>query len=213
MFSTLARRTSSNSGGASRTSASRRSKNTPSRRPASVVSSASKPPACSTPCTTTRARQDQVGARGLDARHARALGRGQRRQPLDQLLERVALDDHPLHAVGRQAGRALGGGGEVAHGAADAHQAPAATLARASSREPRRLARAARRRARAAPPAACAWPGRWAAGSARSCAPCRAATSPSCAISRSATRTSCSEPPPRSSTQPSRSVVELTAAR
>ena len=32
-----------------------------------------------------RARQDQVGARGLDARHARALGRGQRRQPLHEL--------------------------------------------------------------------------------------------------------------------------------
>ena len=73
-----------------------------------------------------RAGEDQVGARRLDARDARALGGGQRREPLDELVERLALDHHALHAVGRQPRGALRGGGEVAHGAADADQAPAA---------------------------------------------------------------------------------------
>ena len=49
----------------------------------------------------------------------------------------VALDHHPLHAVGRQPGGALRGGGEVAHRSADAD-------------EPRRRRRARRATARSA---------------------------------------------------------------
>ena len=104
--------------------ASRRSKNTPSRSPASVVSRPSKPPACSTPCTTTAPARIRSARAGLMPGIAAALGGGQRGQPLHQLVERLALDHHPLHAVGRQPRGALRGGGEVAHGPADADQAP-----------------------------------------------------------------------------------------
>ena len=69
-----------------------------------------------------RAGQDQVRAGGLDARHARPLGRRQRGEPLHELVQRLAPDHRSLHAVGGKPGGALGGGGEVAHGAPDAHQ-------------------------------------------------------------------------------------------
>ena len=83
------------------------------------------------PLHDDRSGQDQVGARRLDARDAAALGRGQRREPLHQLVERIALDHHALHAVGGQARGALDGGREVAHRPADADQAP-----RAARRDP-----------------------------------------------------------------------------
>ena len=75
-----------------------------------------------------RPRQDEVGAGGLDPRDARPLGGRQRGEALDQLRQDLGLDHHPPHAVGRQPRRALGGGGEVAHRAADPHQAPRARV-------------------------------------------------------------------------------------
>ena len=54
--------------------------------------------------------QDQVRARRLDARDARPLGGRQRREPLDQLINRLAGDDHPLDTVRGQPRGALGSG-------------------------------------------------------------------------------------------------------
>jgi hypothetical protein len=79
------------------------------------------------------AREDQVGARVLDARDLRAVVRLQRREPRDQLGQRVALDDEALHAELRHALRPLHRGREVADGAADADE-PVAGL-----RQPRRV--------------------------------------------------------------------------
>ena len=72
-----------------------------------------------------RSRQDQVRPRRLHPRHARALRGCQRRQPLDDLPQRLARHGHALHAVARQPFRALRHGGEAAHRPADPHQAPA----------------------------------------------------------------------------------------
>ena len=213
MFSTLARRTSSNSGSVRAARPSSRSKNTPSRSPASVVSIASAPAARSASRTTTAPAEDQVGARGLDAGHARPLGRGQRRRAARSAprAPRRAITV-PCTPLRRQPGRALGGRREVADRAADADEADR-RLRRASARAtatPHELARdvlaqlaqlpalgrPVRRQEALAHPHGAERPG------ARVAAPARPAT-----------RTSCSEPPPRSSTQPSASVVELTAAR
>ena len=80
-----------------------------------------------------RPGEDQVRAHGLDSGHRASLRRGQRGQPLDEVLQRVAGDDHRLHAVGRQPFRPLHCGGEVADRPADAHQA------RAGAGQPLRL--------------------------------------------------------------------------
>ena len=56
----------------------------------------------------------------LDAGHVAALVDGKCRQRLDELGERLAGDHEPLHADVRLVDRTLGGGGEVAHGAAHA---------------------------------------------------------------------------------------------
>ena len=93
-------------------------------------------------------------------------------------------DHHPLHAVRRQAGRALGGRREVAHGPADADQRARPARRRLGGSQPVGLRELARRRARAAPAAGGAWPARWAAGSARSCAPCPARHEPALARQR-----------------------------
>ena len=84
-----------------------------------------------------RAGEDQVAALGLDAGHPAALGGGQLGELLDQLVERLACQREALDAVGRQPGRELRGGGEVAHRAADAGQP--ATLARRAVEPRRRL--------------------------------------------------------------------------
>ena len=61
----------------------------PSRRPASVTSTPSKPPASTTRLDDDGAGEDQVGARGLDAGDAAALGGRHLGQPLDQVVEHV----------------------------------------------------------------------------------------------------------------------------
>ena len=68
------------------------------------------------------AAEDDVGARGLDARHAPALGGGHARQAVDELAERLARDDEALDADVRLAGEVLGGGRQVADRAADADE-------------------------------------------------------------------------------------------
>ncbi len=70
-----------------------------------------------------RAGQDQIGPGRLDAGHRRPLGRRQGREALDQLIQGIACDLHPLNAVGRQPGRALCRCGEVADRPADPDQA------------------------------------------------------------------------------------------
>ena len=151
------------------------------------------------------AREDQVRPRRLDARHLAALGGRQLRQALDQLVERLARHGVALHAVGRQARRALRGGGEVAHGAADPDEAPAAL--RATPRRPARRATCSRsalsclRLARS--------PGRKRSVMRTAPSGHERARRPA---GRRRARAAC-EPPPRSSATPSASVVELTAAR
>ena len=183
--------------------AEQRSKNTPSRRPASVASNASKPPASITPSMTSapaRIRSPREALiPGTSPRSAAVMSANS----LDQLAERLARDAVALDAVGRQPGRELRRGGEVADRAADRRPA-------ARRRPATRRSRAPARRARAAPSSASSLP--------RSAKRSVMRTAPSghertSAASRSSTRVSCIEPPPRSSTTPSDSVVELTAAR
>ncbi len=82
-----------------------------------------------------RSGEDQVRPRGLDPRDAGPLSRGQRREPVDELIQRVAIDQHALNAVGGQAGGALRGRRQVSHRAADPDQT--ATV-RAGAGEPGR---------------------------------------------------------------------------
>ena len=85
-------------------SASSVEKNTPSRSPASVASSVSKPPSVHHRLHHDRAGEDQVAAPGLDPRHLAALLGRHLREALDQRVERVAAQVEALHAEGRQLG-------------------------------------------------------------------------------------------------------------
>ena len=153
------------------------------------------------------AREDQVGARVLDARDLRALVRLDARRGAGPARSARRADDVALDAELRDALGALHGGGQVADGPADPDEPvagagdPVAAVQLARDVLAQRLAAASwtRRRRR----------GR----SARSSGPRPAATSRSSAAIRDLTWTSCIEPPPRSSTAPSAKVVELTAAR
>lgn len=98
-----------------------RARKTPSRRPNSVASTAS------TPVMQDRldrdgGREDDVGARGLDAADLPALGRGARRAPSTSHERRLARHPHSLDAEVRRAVAVLDGGREVAHRPADADE-------------------------------------------------------------------------------------------
>ena len=77
------------------------------------------------------AAEDHVAAVGLDARHLPALLGRQLRELLDQFFERVSREQVALGVRLRQAGAALGGGGEVADSAADSSGARRSLIGRA----------------------------------------------------------------------------------
>src|SRR3954447_14576162 len=85
-----------------------------------------------------RAAEDDVGAAGLDAGHLAALGRRQLGELVDERVERLAGEHEPLDAELGDLRLALGGGGEVAHRAADPDDP------RARPRDPRRALEGAR---------------------------------------------------------------------
>ncbi len=155
-FRTLARRTSSNSGSApGDPPVSKRSKKTPSRSPASVVSRPSKPPACSTPWTTSAPARIRSARAGLMPGHTGALGGRQRGQALDQ-LRRAPRARSPCPARRWTAGRPRAG--RRPRGCARCRRSrPGACPARRRPPRPPKPGRACcklrRRRARAAPPA------------------------------------------------------------
>ena len=138
---------------------SRRSKKTPSRSPASVASRPSKPPASQHALHDDRARQDQVGARRLDARarsraRPRAARRGARTSS-SSASRSITIPCTPLD------------GSPAARWAAAARLRTVPPMptrrppsAAAGVGQPVGLRELARRRARAAPPAAGAWPAR-----------------------------------------------------
>src|SRR4051795_10547670 len=145
-LTTLAWRTSSNSGGSPPRWCS---KNTPSRRPASGTSIPSKPPTSMTVCTTIApprmmspreglipgnlARSAGGGGGRSSARGGGgALGRRGRGQLVDQAVELLARDDVALDAGLGHLEVALRRGGEVADRPPDADQA------RAAAAQPRR---------------------------------------------------------------------------
>ncbi len=142
-FMTLARRTSSNSGGSC--GASSRSRKIPSRSPASVASRRSKPPRRITPRTTSAPARIRSARAGLTPGMLARSFAGSAASRVDQLLQAAALEIYPLHDPGRQAARPLRGGGEVADRAADAHEDTVAVACRWAAI---RRARARPRRAR-----------------------------------------------------------------
>ena len=153
-----------------------------------------------------RAAEDDVGAARLDARHAAALGGRQVGERLDERVERVAREDEALDAELGDVGLALGGGGEVAHRAADPDDPrPGRCSHGARTSAPATNARSSR---------SCLGLAGLSSGRKRSVM--RTAPSGHESSSRASRRwtcTSCIEPPPMSSITPSASVVELTAAR
>ncbi len=157
--------------------------------------------------TTTAPGQDQVGARRLDPRHAARSAAGSAASRCTSSSSAASVTVAPwTPLVGIPAAR-------WAATARLRTVPPIPTSRRPVARQPGRATELAGDVLAAAPPAACASPGRGPGESARSSAPPPAATSPTRAPAGRRTRTSCIEPPPRSSTQPSPSVVELTAAR
>ena len=189
---------------------SRRSKKTPSRRPASVTSSDSKPPASSTPWTTIAPARIRSARAGLIPGMLARSRAGSSASLRDQLLQRLALDHHPLDADRRQTGGPLRRRGEVADGAPEAHQPPPC---RRRAPQPAGLGELRGDVARAARPAACAWRARWRAGSARSSAPCRPARSRTGGAVGPRPATAASSRRRGRARSPARRVVELTAAR
>ena len=131
---------------------------------------------------------------------------GQPGQPVDEVVERGAFDPVALHAELRHAERALQRGGEVADRAAQADDALGTGSHSARSSLARDVVAQARELLAAAGPVvrqeALGHPHRAQAPGVAGRSRCR-----------SRTRTSCSEPPPMSSTAPSRRSVEFTAAR
>ena len=167
----------------------------------------SKPPASSTRLHDERAREDEVGARGLDARDLAALGRRAARPA------RSTSSSSASRAITKPCTPNSGSPARAAR-----RRRGCAPCRRCRRGGRRRCGQPRRARARSATCSrsalSClAWPVRRRGGSARSSAPRPAATSRARARGAPATRTSCIEPPPRSSTAPSLSVVELTAAR
>ena len=73
-----------------------------------------------------RAGQHDVTARGLDPRHAAALGGRHRGETVDQIIERRTLDHEALDAEGGHRQLTLDRRGEVAHRPADADDPPPA---------------------------------------------------------------------------------------
>ena len=120
-------------GAAQRTAAgpgptSSRSKKMPSRSPASVTSKPVEAARLERSLNGDGAGEDQVGARRLDARNRAALRRGKGRKRSTSSARASRSMTISLHPVRRQPRRALDADGEVAHGAADAHQPPAPAL-------------------------------------------------------------------------------------
>src|SRR5205085_7490895 len=91
-----------------------------------------------------RAGEDEIAAGRLDAGDAAALARGHGGELADEVVERVAGDDEALDADRGQPGGRRGRGGEVADGAADAHEAVAGAPQTRRGPEPRDHMRAQR---------------------------------------------------------------------
>ena len=156
-----------------------------------------------------RAGEDQVAARGLDARDARRARRpAARRAARSARRARRARCTKPWTPNDGSAGGALRGGGEVADRAAD--RRPAARRRRASHGARSSSSATCSRSALSCLRLAGSPPGRK-----RSVMRTAPSGHERASVAQRGRRraTSCIEPPPRSSTTPSASVVELTAAR
>ena len=183
-----------------------RSKNSPSRRPASVTSTPSTPQASSAPRTTIAPARITSARAGLDARGRRALGRRQRREAARSAHRARRVDHVAADAERRQRACRWSAAARV-------RAVPPIATRRCVGARASRASSSVAGDVLAQPVELLAVAGRRLRGSARSSARRRAATRRPRVASRPTTRTSCIEPPPRSSTAPSASVVELIAAR
>ena len=170
------------------------------------------PPARSTPCTTTAPARIRSARAGLMPGTLLRSAAGSEASRRTSSSRAARVDDHTLHSVGGQPRGALGGGGEVAHRPADAHQAPAVLADPASDSHEASASSAGDVVAQLLDLPALGGAVRR-AGSARSSAPCPHA--------RSRTRAPADRRRGRAASSPLRgparsrrsSVVELTAAR